>query len=94
MCCLILCQRTMNFILLLVPLSDWLLKWKGVKKPTYIVWQKHDVSVGEITHFTEKYSTCQVLTSSAKVCPWLLKVAGTFMNTEIFYCLLSYSAYN
>lgn len=32
MCHLILCQRTMNFILLLVQLSNWLLKWKEMVK--------------------------------------------------------------
>lgn len=32
MCCLILCQRTMNFIWLLVQLSNWLLKWKEAVK--------------------------------------------------------------
>lgn len=40
----------------------------------------HAASVGEITHFTEQYSSCQALTYSVEDNQGLFKVAGTILT--------------
>lgn len=81
MSCLILCQRTTNFMLLLVQLSNWLLKWKEVVK-THLHYLANAYSFCRwVTNFMEWYSACQVLTDSAEIHQGLFKVIGIILNT-------------
>lgn len=86
MCCLILCQRMMNFILLLVQLSNCMLKLKEVVKThLHCLADVCPLCRCEITHFTEQYSSCQALTYSVEVNQGLL--TGTILNSmTVFVC--------